>query len=419
MEWRYYLGVAMPDTGIFTDRHLKLFYANLLNHYNACRNRLDNNPTAIYNELFAAVQFALRAREGDLYHLRDEEKDKVNAYFEIIFRALPIYRDIPLSQRNSFNPPRPPYNPQVRYIYNQYNNYKFSDSLLLNWLFISSLTHSYQPFPSNIHRHGDRKSNQSIKENALIILILIALAACAAVLTLISLYYMLNEFLNSVERFHYNEGWLRAALMLANAAVFSVSSFLLANTFIAPALFSLALIVGLNPVAVAVTGVILLSVIGAGIGAFFMGMLHDSIEKKLNKNTMDPNDPLRFRLTETDEKALIEKGIDPLKVKCALVALRAEIAKTLNNEQAAVPSFLNRHIGNGKKIQPLLQQVRHLRQGKIDYIRVGTLVFNCKQSQRALPLQQPTPSHYPFTAPPLPPQVQSSSDVQMGIPVYF
>src|SRR5690606_36456748 len=107
---------------------------------------------------------------------------------------------------------------------------------------------------------------------------------------------------------------------------FGAGSSMLTLNFGAVPLIALAIAAGFNPVGVVITAAVLLGVIGAGIGCFAMSMLYDSINKSANKESMDPSDPDRFKLTASEEDFLNKKGIDPMAVRCAMVALRAEMA---------------------------------------------------------------------------------------------
>lgn len=384
----------------FTDSNLKLYYVNLLNHYQDCTSRLHSDTNAIYkiyNEMYLATQYAVEAHDGSFYRLDSEEKNKVYQSFDAIFRALPLYRGLPSTQRNTFNPPKPDFNVHNRYVPNNYQRYDCYDSTLFNWLLLSSITNrssSYSSYPSgSVHTHpgshtknnGDSSTNDNTVQ-IIVVLALLALAAFAAVLTFIALYYMFSEFLDSVERFWYNEGWLKAALMLASSVAFGAASTVLTVAFAAFPLAALAIAAGLNPLVVVVIATVCLTVIGAGIGCFVMSLLYDSIDNKLNEDSMDPSDPCRFRLTTSDEQVLRSKNLDPIKIKCAMVAMRAEISRILDSEDT-IPSFLSRQFGDGQKVQALLQQVRELRNGTISSVVVGNLSFDC-----TLPL--PPSYHY-------------------------
>lgn len=274
----------------FTDRDLTWLYGNLLNHYaQLAPNSYDIHT--VYHQMQASVHGTL-SNYGVFKDLADVEKAKVVKAFDTIFRALPMYRGLAPLEQNAFNH-QPLANPSVVYVYRNYNN----NSSLYDWLLLNSLlhncNHSAHPpgrFPGgmsipsgNHHNHKDKSTSGEL----IALLVVIALAAFAAALAFIAMYYMFSEFLNSVERFYYNEGWLlKAALMMASSLAFAASSFLITITFASMPIIALALAAGLNPAGLVITSVVLLTVIGAAVGTLAMDLLYDSIDKKLNKNSM-------------------------------------------------------------------------------------------------------------------------------------
>ncbi|MCE0724082.1 hypothetical protein [Legionella resiliens] len=404
----------MPDLSKkFTDLKLKQLYGHVLSHYQNCVSRgLDVNAT--YNEMFLAVQYSLESSwsQSPLAKLEPAEKLKVYAAFNALFNALPLYQGMQSSQRSTFNPSTPQFNPKAKYVINQYNYYGYQDPTLLDWLILSSIinshNHSYHHhagsdaccWPSNQHGHDSSSSDDFAKLMAALLLILMALIA--VVLAFIALYYMLNEFANSIERFCYGEGWLKGALMFATSIGFGAGSAFLTLNFGAAPLIALAVAAGLNPVGIVIAGAVLLTIIGAGIGCFAMSMLYDSLNKSANNESMDPSDPERFRLTASEEAFLRdEKGMDPIIVRCAMVALRAEMAKLLGNEKP-IPSFFSRYFNKeNEKVQELLEKLRHLRKGDINMVQVGELNFDCRLPQRVYipPYYNPVQPLYPEVSP--------------------
>ncbi|WP_454781023.1 hypothetical protein [Legionella sp. WA2022007384] len=389
----------------FTDLKLKQLYGHMLNHYKHCMDRhLD--ATAMYYEMYGAVQYSLESPYSSLSSLDGEEKIKVYAAFNKIFYALPFYRNLTATQQRDFNPKPPKFNPQVKYETNIYNNYSHHDSTLTNWLILSYVLDSRHHarhhdssccFPSNHHGHSS-SSNDDLGKLILALLV-IALAAIAAVLAFIALAYMVDEFASSMERFYYGEGWLKGALMFATSLAFGAGSASLTLNFAAAPLIALAVAAGLNPVGIVILGAVLFTTIGAGIGCWAMSMMYDSINTSANKESMDPEDPQRFQLTAAEEESLRQKTIDPIAVKCAMVALRAEIANVLGNEKP-IPSFFTRYFDeNGSEVNELLTKLRKLRRGEMSIVDVGNLRFDCRLPQ---PIPQPvyTPSFYSQQPPP-------------------
>ncbi|PWY55592.1 hypothetical protein DGG96_10815 [Legionella qingyii] len=403
----------------FTDLKLKQLYAHILSHYKNCVGRY-LNIYEMYNEMFLAVQFSIESplSTSSLFLLDREEKDKAYKAFNKIFYALPLFREQVSQKQHKFNPQIPQFNPEVKYVINEYNNYNCHDSRLIDWLILSSILDSHRHshfhhdtsccFPSNHHKHDSSSKDDLSKLIAALVIIVIA--AAAAVLAFIALAYMLDEFANSIERFCYGEGWLKGALMLATSLAFGAGSTLLTLNFAAAPLIALAVAAGFNPVGVVILGAVLLTIIGAGIGCWAMSMMYDSINASANKESMDPEDPLRFQLTAAEEESLQKKGIDPIAVKCAMVALRAEMAKSLGNEKP-IPSFFKRYFDeNGSEVNELLTKLRHLRKGELKIVEVGDLCFDCRISQLTYintqtfySQQTPPPSYYDLE-PSAPPQ---------------
>ncbi|KTD00946.1 hypothetical protein [Fluoribacter gormanii] len=390
----------------FTDLKLKQLYGHIINHYKNCVGR-NLNITDMYNEMFLAVQFSIESplSTSSLYLLDREEKDKAYAAFNKIFYALPLFRELPSEQQRSFNPKKPRFNPEVKYVINEYNYYRCNDSTLINWLILSSVLDSHRHahshhdasccFSSNHHRRSSSSNDDLSKLIAA--LLIIAIAAFAAVLAFIALAYMLDEFANSIERFWHGEGWLKGAFMFATSLAFGAGSTFLTLNFAAAPLIALAVAAGFNPVGVVILGAVLFSIIGAGIGCLAMSMIYDSINVSANKESMDPADPQRFQLTAAEEASLQKKGIDPIAVKCAMVALRAEMAKSLGSEKP-LPSFFRRYFDeNGSEVNELLTKLRHLRKGELKIVEVGDLCFDCRIPQ---PIYTNTQTFYSQQTPP-------------------
>lgn len=385
------LGVAMENLGQkFTDHHLMLFYGNVLQHYQVCCGRYgEDEIAAIHHEMITAVQYALESQYGALRNYSQQEKSKVYKAFHAIFEALPVFHRQSIQGQNLFKSEIPPFKEEEikkeeKTIIKKY----YGKSHLVDWMVLNAMMHHcYHDchYPDgerrsdNEHKHGDNNNrNKTDLTEVFALLAVILLAAVAAVLACVALYYMLNEFLEGIDRFCYNEGWLKAALIMANSIVFGASSTILTVVFASTPLASLAILAGISPVGFIVTGAIFLGIIGSGLGAFAMNLLYSSVVLGLNQDAMDPTDPFRFRLTASEEESLIKKDIDPIVVKCAMVALRAEIAETLGSNDKAIPSFLHRKFGAGAKVQDLLTQVRALRDGSATRVEVGALVFECK-----------------------------------------
>lgn len=393
----------------FTDNNLKLFFGNLLTHYHEIKSRqIVQDTNQIYNELYLSTQFILEHPNGSFYHLDRIEKNKVYEVFNILFKALPIYGKMSPQDKIDFKPILPQYR-QDMFLKHDIKIYDCSNSTLYNWMLINSLMHRCYSHDSSVimvpstgslgtvHSHRSEESKKESKNDlgqVIALLILISLAAAALVLTFVATYYLLNQFMNGFERIWYNEGWLKSVLLLASTITFGSVSTLFSLTIAATPLVALAVTAGINPVAVVAVGAISITLVGAGLACFVTDLIYGHIEKDKHKDSMDPEDPLRFRLTDSEEYNLLQNNIDPLVVKCAIVALRGEMSKVLESNQP-IPSFFSRKFGNNDKVQLLLQQVRSLRNGTLTELEVGGLYFNCKKDiQYELPIPS-APILYP------------------------
>lgn len=386
----------------FTDNNLKLFYGNLLKHSKWCGEQ-NYNLQQTYEDMYRATYFTLYNPQGSLFTLEHNEKNKVMKAFNTIFYALPIYTQAATNPVNKPTLTLPEVSNviHITVIDNRYNRYRYDcyDGLLFDWLLISSLStyrYNYGPYYGGVyHTHpgssssSNRRSDNNDVGQAIALLILIVLALAAVALALVAFYYMLSESLTSVERFVYNEGWLKGGLMLASSLAFGTGGAALTLTLLSGPLMLLALTAGVSPVGVLVFGALAMTLITAGAGCFITNLIYDAVSKNNNQDSMDPSDPDRFRLTEDEEMNLMAKGIDPLKVKCAIVALRGEIATVLESNDKPVPSFLNRIFFSGSAVQPLLDQVRALRAGKLDDVQINEMRFKCKSDAVAVPAYHP------------------------------
>lgn len=403
----------MPNaTTKLTDQSIKLFYAHFVTHYSNCKRRV-SNVHEVWNEMHGALQYATESPSGSFYYLDRVEKDKLYTAFDVLFRALPEYRNLPYQQQNTIRMSKVKIsNPtQVTYC----THYNYSDSLTFDWLLLNSFTnrsyrysyhHAYTGHCWSTNKHKHDKSSKDDFVKLLALLILFVKAIFLAILTAIALYYLLNEIANNMERFWFNEGWLKGALSMASAVAFGAGSTLFSLTFASVPLIALALGAGLNPFTVIITATVMLGIIGASIGSLAMSALYDVFNKRTHQQAIDPQDPQRFRVTQAEEQTLIAKGIDPIKVKCAMVALRAEMANLLGSEKP-IPSFFQRQFGDGAKIQELLNKVRLLRNGDLYRVDVGELLFDCSITQAYYPLPsfsfyQQVSAAYPATTYPDP-----------------
>ncbi len=418
----------MPKTNKLTDAQLRQLYFDIATHYQECANRADQSSLSmIYDELYVRVNYSLYGQLGALRLLGSEEKRKAYTVLNTFFYACPPFRNnLTLQQQLSFRHGENHLTTNDHY--SGSNTYCRRNDALPIWKTLYLLNRPYAPYrrspPPNHHQHNNThkrpNKKQDDQDQAKAILILIALALFAVVPTFIALYYLLNEILNSVERFSYSEGWLQASLSLAGMVSGGAVAAMLASAFATGPLAGLALAAGLaSPVGVMVVGIACLSIIGAAAGCFAINQIQNYIIRKTNADAIDPIDPHRFVLTDAEASVLVSKGIDPVRVKCAIVELRAQMGNK------PVPSLLGRS-NQGEYIQKCLDKIRQLRRGELDNVSVGCMYFDFRhqfpflgQTQQQPAQPSPVPSSYSTggysnafyrQAPPQPYQQYSMSD---------
>ncbi|KTD20545.1 Uncharacterised protein [Legionella lansingensis] len=381
----------------FTDNHLATIYLKLQKRY---REELSRLPfSQIYATLERDIQMELVNPQSSLYGLDALEQYKVWYVFNTFMASCPQYSNLQEHEQRSFR-----FVTELRTIHvidSHYHCYCPSNDFLFTWLLLDSLSsrhhHHYHDsgccFPSsnNHHRHGGSSEDQA---KCLLFLLLVLLVTSLIALAALATFYLLLEAADSLERMFWNEGWLKAIISLSSAIASGLVAGFLASNFASAPLMALALAAGVsNPVGMAALGVVCLTIIGTGLGCFITNQIQDAIIKSFNKGSLDPHDPYRFRLTEQEEQNLLSKqpyALDPIKVKCAMVALHEEIGKS-------VPWRLSRLFCDDEGKQALLEQVRKLRRGEIDGYTITIGKGEDKRTIDLRPFQQYVPT---YTTPP-------------------
>lgn len=383
---------------LLTDERIRDLYLGLANHYQDCREnkKLDLHDT--YNQLYYHLYHSLNDAGASLSYLLPEEKMKAYTVLNTFFYASPQFKTLPSPVSGTFFmygealqstvviiDPAPKY-------HCQHNDF-FLNMILLNSLHRSSYSYfAYRHRGSNIHTHD--QSAQDKKNQAMAGLLLVAVVAAIAASAFIALFYLVRQMLNSAERFYYNEGWMQASLTMLSIAVSGIAMGMLANAFVLSPLLGLAIAAGVaNPVGLAVFGVIGISIVGAALGCLISNSIQQQYIK--NSNALSPTDPYRFTLTDAEAKNLLAKGIDPIKVKCALVALDNHISKLPESSMCArLFSIRN------SELSECLDKVRDLRSGNFSsralfarqgVMKVGRMEFDCTLAPtlRAVPVALP------------------------------
>ena len=412
----------------FTDNKLKIFYANVLSHYKDCLKKGITKPADLCEEMYHSMDWAVKF--GGLRDLQPAEKLKVYDAFKAIFCALPVYPQLDENQRNNILKDKLPIIVTIiqepKYIYRCSDNALLFQWVLLHQICYDVTYHSGGCFSqgsylwgdcigSTTHHGGGGSSSSSTDDNSgaggllalLAGLAIIAIVVTAALLAMVALFYLLYQSLNSLERFWYGEGWLKAALMLATSVAFGSASTALALTLVAIPLTALAVLAGFNPLSLIIVTAVFMTLIGAGVACLITSLLYGLFST--NGHAIDPTDANRFALTANEEQNLRGKELDPMKVKCAIVALRVEMSATSNDRngsEKSIPSFWRRHCtSRGGEIQKLLNQVRELRRGELTSVEVGNFKFDCRQEStyNTLPAEPfdsvaPPPSYFSAVA---------------------
>lgn len=341
-----------------TDKQLSDLYAGLMKSYK-------DNPRLPVRLLWERVGCDLDAKmsmNGEYSQLLPVEKEKVFNVLATFMMATPKWRGVPEMERLPVQPDRfrAPINPQrfaqqpiviVQPVY--YTRSNFDDYLFWYWLRSSDSL-------NNSHTHYKNKTGEEIVNTVAFLI--------AATVFLVALYYatfyLLNVILDSIERFSNNEGFLYASISIVSAMIGAIASAALVITM-------------LNPVGVlAMLGVVGASIISASAVSYLTNSIQNFAVSRVNKDALDPNDPYRYLLTE---KAVGHMNIeneqiklDPIKVKCAIVALRAEI----DNMPSAYVRFFKRSDEKTARINENLNLIRQLRRGELTLVKVGDMEFD-------------------------------------------
>ena len=356
------------------DRQLARLYFDISRHHKECVQRTDITTAEIYKELFSTLHFSLTAPNTTLNQLPSHEHEKAFHILKTFFSATPKFRQLPKhEQHRLLSSTEVAYQGEYPYCCTQ-NGISFS------W--------------EKLGAHNKASSTKSSSLRWFGQLILITLAAIASGFAFIALYYVLNQSVNNVERLCYNEGWMKAALSFFSMAAAGIAAAYLAYTYLQMPLMILAFVAGLNPMTGIILGIGCLCILAAAVGGFITNKMYDYISKKVNADALDPQDTDRIDLTKDEVDNLMHSSIDLIKVKCAIVAIRAHMG------DKQIPSLVNRiFTSKGAAIQEHLDMIRKLRRGQISYVSVGEMEFNCLlQNEGSCDYQSLFQAPPPYTA---------------------
>jgi hypothetical protein len=256
-----------------------------------------------------------------------------------------------------------------------------------NWVFFSGKDCGYT--------HSKSGSSSSGGGDGAAIMAIIFLVLFLVFLSCIAIGYLFYEVEDYLERLYFNEGQAQALMSLMIIAASTTASSLIACFLVATPLTLLAFAAGISsPVGFIIFVSCCIGLFGGAGANLINSFVQDKFNEKMSSELLVPKDPYRFTLTTEEEQDLFAKDIDPIKVKCALIAL------SLKHDNKPKKSFFakNRH---NEKVNDTIQKVRKLRSGTAfnNTVKVGDMNFNCSKTPVAVAIGGDTTA----SAPPLDP----------------
>lgn len=234
--------------------------------------------------------------------------------------------------------------------------------------YLKELSASYSGFPiCNLDL-----DNGDISKNTVFMVL-----SVATLFTSTALYYLLSQTLDSVERFYYDENWLKASITLASLlAGASLGAYLC--FFIITPLLALGAI---TPIGLAIGAAVLSALVLATITTWLSNVIQNYFFESSHLNALDPADYKRYELDQKQILTLKDNGFNIDIVQCALVALRKEL---IDLEAESIPTLMSRLISSTpkiKRINEILKSIRALRDGSYteDTLQVDNMSFNLKE----------------------------------------
>jgi hypothetical protein len=237
--------------------------------------------------------------------------------------------------------------------------------------YLETLSNSYKSFPYNNFDYAD---NGDISKKTVFLVL-----SVATLFTSTALYYLLSQFLDSMERFYFDENWLKASITLASMAAGAALGTSLGFFVLAPLLT----LVGITPIGLGIAATVLSALVIATITTWLANVIQDHFFESTHLNALDPADHKRYDLNQKQIKTLEKNGFNVEVVRCAIVALRKEL---IDLEAESIPSLVSRLISSTpkiKRINEILKSIRALRDGSYneDTLKVGDLSFELKEPE--------------------------------------
>lgn len=333
----------------FTDSFLKKLYLKFLDD---SKNLLDNTNdyTVVCQSMCKAVREGF-SKEGHLLFGMSEE-DQLNVY-NVLYSALYTTQfRLPEAQRtlDIHKVLCPVWVIEVEsandYCYRSASNCYHLDTLDLatNFLILDALSH---------HHHHVHSCLPDMGFEMLIAIGLVLLALSLIILMTYMLYLFIQMISDSIERLLFNEGMLRACMILLATAVGGFLGASVGITFATAIIIMAALSLGVsNPFSWVMLGIVTLGFLGAFTGCSISTLIANRPEE----GAMNANDPRRYEITESEKKNLLLNDFNPIAVKCAIAAISDQLG------EEKIPSYWFR----SQEQQEYLSLVRKLRKGEVD-----------------------------------------------------
>jgi hypothetical protein len=360
---------------ILTDKMMAQLYDGMHKHYQSLEKQ-QLNPLQICERMnISLTENLYYLQNSELYHLSPLEKNKayavLNSYIKIHAAQYPATQDWSAFIENAHQQIK-----TANYVYidHHYCDRRYGSDLLWDLALINLATsRSHCHYGSSSHSNS---SNNSDCGEVLAGLALVLVVGLAVVISMIAFYYLLNELLHSFERIWHSEGSLQALVTLASMGAASLASAMLANIFLSAPIASLAIAAGLaSAVVPVVIGIIAATLVGASIVTFITNKAQETLIQRTNQDAFDPKDPHRYELTASEIANLERNGIDPVKVKVAILELR------LSMKKPSLPYYLHRVFSSGEnaKIHQSMEKIRDLRAGKLRTVDINGRQFDCQR----------------------------------------
>lgn len=363
--------LTQNETQILTDQAIAKLFLSLYRYYQDAKPKHPNNQQALYDDLEMSMCWEFEF--GALKPYKNNQQAQQEAYKVLNTFWEAHKKDWATSSHNTF---RPRYNFPANITTllsksDHFLRYHYCHDDLTDLLFFTALIS-----PNHLYHYSGGAAASSLgTSDALAKLAVVFLLIGAAVAVCVATYLIAKYLTESIERFSYHEGFFDAlapiAGMLAGGAIAGFASSLL----LTGVLTTLAIAASANPVGFSIGIIVALTLVGAAIGGAIAKYSKEHANAKSHPNSLNPHEPHRFRLTSSEEKHLEEQNLDPIKVKCAIIALMKTIKTT------KVPHLFSRNANT----QHSLDQVRQLRAGNIAHLDIQGLSFNLMKDKAMQP----------------------------------